>query len=84
MQLLLATATLTALVGAILLLASVLRLGFVASFISTPVLTGFKCGIGLVIVLDQLPKLLGVHLSPSRGSSPISGICSRRCPIARG
>ena len=24
-------------------------------------LTGFKAGIGLVIVLDQLPKLLGVH-----------------------
>lgn len=63
LQLLVATATLTALVGAILLLASVLRLGFVANFISTPVLTGFKCGIGLVIVLDQLPKLLGVHIT---------------------
>jgi len=25
-------------------------------------LTGFKAGIGLVIVLDQVPKLLGVHL----------------------
>ena len=36
-----------------------LRLGFVANFISTPVLTGFKAGIGLVIVLDQVPKLLG-------------------------
>ena len=36
-----------------------LRLGFVANFISTPVLTGFKTGIGFVIVLDQLPKLLG-------------------------
>jgi high affinity sulfate transporter 1 len=57
-----ATATLTAMVGAFLLLASVLRLGFVANFISTPVLTGFKAGIGLVIVLDQLPKLLGVHI----------------------
>ena len=63
LQLLVATATLTALVGVILLLASVLRLGFVANFISTPVLTGFKCGIGLVIVLDQLPKLLGVHIT---------------------
>ena len=62
-QLLVATATLSALVGGILLLASVLRLGFVANFISAPVLTGFKSGIGLVIVLDQLPKLLGVHIS---------------------
>ena len=40
----------------------VLRLGFVANFISEPVLIGFKAGIGLVIVLDQLPKLLGVHI----------------------
>lgn len=57
-----ATATLAALVGIILLLAALLRLGFVAYFISTPVLTGFKAGIALVIVLDQLPKLLGIHI----------------------
>ncbi len=58
-----ATATLAALVGVMLLLAAVLRLGFVANFISTPVLTGFKAGIGLVIVLDQVPKLLGIHIT---------------------
>ena len=58
-----ATATLTAMVGAMLLLARVLRLGFVANFISTPVLTGFKAGIGLVIVFDQAPKLLGIHIT---------------------
>src|SRR5512145_2151107 len=58
-----ATATLTALVGAMLLVARVMRLGFVANFISAPVLTGFKAGIGLVIVLDQMPKLLGIHIT---------------------
>src|SRR6185436_18295865 len=52
------TATLALLVGAMLLVAWVLRLGFVANFISEPVLVGFKAGIGLVIVLDQVPKLL--------------------------
>lgn len=56
-----ASATLTLLVGAILVAASFLRLGFIANFISEPVLVGFKAGIGLVIVLDQVPKLLGVH-----------------------
>lgn len=61
-QLLTVTATLTLLVGTILLLAATLRLGFVASFISLPVLVGFKSGIGLVIILDQLPKLFGIHL----------------------
>ena len=63
MKLAVATATLTMLVGAVLLLARLLRLGFVANFISTPVLTGFKAGIGFVIVLDQLPKLLGIHIA---------------------
>lgn len=62
-RMLTALATLTVLTGALLLAASVLRLGFVADFISTPVLTGFKAGIGLVIVLDQAPKLLGLHIT---------------------
>src|SRR5512136_3275722 len=58
-----ASAMLTLLVGAALVLASLLRLGFVANFISEPVLIGFKAGIGLVIVLDQIPKLLGIHFA---------------------
>src|SRR5712672_2295659 len=58
-----ATATLAALVGAMLIAARLMTLGFVANFISTPVLTGFKAGIGLVSVLDQVPKLLGVHIT---------------------
>src|SRR5262249_11443818 len=62
-KLITATATLTALTGAMLIGASILRFGFVANFISSPVLTGFKAGIGLVIVLDQVPKLLGIHIS---------------------
>ena len=60
-SLLQATATLTLLVGGILVIASFLRLGFVANFISEPVLIGFKAAIGLVIVVDQLPKILGMH-----------------------
>jgi high affinity sulfate transporter 1 len=52
---------LTFLVGAFLVLASLLRLGFVANFISEPVLVGFKAGIGVVVIVDQIPKLLGIH-----------------------
>jgi len=58
-----ALVTLSMLVGAILLLASLLRLGFLANFISHPVLVGFKAGVGLLIVIDQIPKLLGIHFS---------------------
>ncbi len=57
-----ATATLTALTGLMLIGASMLRLGFAANFISTPVLTGFKAGIGMVIVFDQVQKLFGIHI----------------------
>jgi high affinity sulfate transporter 1 len=59
--LLTASTTLAVLVGAFLVLASLLRIGFIADYISEPVLVGFKAGIGLVIVVDQIPKLLGVH-----------------------
>jgi high affinity sulfate transporter 1 len=58
-----ACALLTLMVGAILVLASICRLGFVASFISEPVLVGFKAGIGAVIIIDQLPKILGIHFA---------------------
>jgi len=58
-----ASAMLALLVGAILVLASILRLGFIANFISEPVLVGFKAGIGLVIILDQVPKILGIHFA---------------------
>ena len=38
-----------------------LRLGFLASFISEPVLKGFIVGLALTIIAGQLPKLFGVE-----------------------
>lgn len=67
-NLLVASATLALLVGLVLGAACALRLGFVADFISEPVLVGFKAGIGIVIVVDQIPKLLGIHFA--KGSFP--------------
>jgi SulP family sulfate permease len=61
-----AASTLAALSGGLLLLAGLLRLGFVADFISAPVLAGFKAGTGLLIAAGQLGKLLGV---PQQGDS---------------
>jgi SulP family sulfate permease len=58
-----ATALLTLMVGGALILASVLRLGFIANFISEPVLVGFKAGIGVVVIVDQTPKVLGIHVT---------------------
>ena len=73
-SLLSASAILTLLVGAILVAAALLRLGFVADFISEPVLVGFKAGIGLVIVLDQVPKLLGIHFDKGSFTHNLVGL----------
>lgn len=62
-ELVAAAATLACLVGGMLLIASFLRLGVVASFISEPVLIGFKAGVGLTIIEDQIPQLLGVQFA---------------------
>jgi SulP family sulfate permease len=61
-RLMTAASTLALLVGGFLIAAGLLRVGFLANFISDPVLTGFKAGIGLVILVDQVPKLLGVQI----------------------
>ena len=47
------------LVGGLCLLGAVLRLGFVANFLSKPVIVGFMHGLALAIVGSQLPKVLG-------------------------
>ncbi len=58
------TAGLAIATGIAALLAGVLRLGFLASFISEPVLKGFIVGLALTIIIGQVPKLLGI----SKGS----------------
>ena len=42
-------------------LAGLLRLGFLANFISEPVLKGFIIGLALTIIIGQVPKLFGVE-----------------------
>jgi high affinity sulfate transporter 1 len=46
--------------GLAALLAGLLRLGFLAGFISEPVLKGFIVGLALTIIIGQVPKLFGV------------------------
>jgi len=55
------SALLALLVGAILLVAGLAQLGFIADFLARPVLTGFVAGLALVISVGQLYKLLGVE-----------------------
>jgi high affinity sulfate transporter 1 len=45
--------------GGLYLVAGLCRLGFIASFLSQPILTGYLNGIAALIIVGQLPKLLG-------------------------
>ena len=47
------------LMGAILVLGGILRLGFVTDLLSKPIRLGYLNGIALVVVVSQIPKLLG-------------------------
>jgi SulP family sulfate permease len=54
------TAGLALIAGLILLVAGLARFGFISDFLSKPVITGFVFGIAMVIVIGQIPKILGV------------------------
>lgn len=47
-------------IGSLLILAGLLRAGWLADLLSVPVTTGFLAGIALHIAIGQLPTLLGV------------------------
>src|SRR5215831_5825724 len=54
------TSLLAILVGAFFLLFGALRMGWVATFIATPVMRGFIEGLVLVTIIGQVPHLLGI------------------------
>ncbi len=59
-------ATLAIMVGVVCIVAGLLRLGFIADFLSRPVLTGYINGLGITIVISQLPKILGFSVPTDR------------------
>lgn len=54
------TATLAMLVGVILLVAGIARMGWVSQFMAKPVLDGFIIGLAMIVALGQADKLFGV------------------------
>jgi len=57
------TAMLAIVTGVLALLAGLFRMGFLANFISEPVMKGFIIGLALTILVGQLPKLFGIEKS---------------------
>jgi len=47
--------------GGLFLLAGVCRLGFIAQFLSRPVIDGFVFGLAIFVTVKQLPKLFGIE-----------------------
>ena len=62
-QILLAAATLAILSGLMLVLMGILRLGFLANFLSHPVISGFISASAIVIATSQLKHIFGVDAS---------------------
>lgn len=60
--------TVALLSGAILLVARLVRLGFLANFLSRTVLVGFLTGVGVQVAVGQLGAMLGV---PAGGSGTV-------------
>lgn len=54
------SAALALITGVVLVLGGLLRLGAISDFVSTPVMTGMMFGLGLTIMVGQLPKALGL------------------------
>jgi len=54
------SAMLALIIGIMLLAAGIIRLGFIADFLSKPIVTGFVFGLAMVIIIGQAPKLFGV------------------------
>ena len=54
-------------VGVLVALIGLLRMGWIADFLSAPIITGFLGGVAVIIVVHQLPDLLA--LAPASGST---------------
>ena len=59
--------------GALFALAAVFRLGFLANFLSKPILVGFVGGLALDILVSQIAKMLGIKIDSGSGFEDKAG-----------
>ncbi|MBF6160491.1 SulP family inorganic anion transporter [Nocardia cyriacigeorgica] len=63
--------------GIVGLIAGLIRLGFIAAFISEPVLKGFIVGLAVTIIIGQVPKLFGIEKEPGNFFEQAWGVIRR-------
>lgn len=66
-----AAALLALIVGALCLIARLVRLGVLATFLSRPILTGFFAGISLSILIGQIKRFTGVNIESEGLIGPV-------------
>jgi MFS superfamily sulfate permease-like transporter len=53
------------------MLASVLRIGWLVEFLSKPIVTGFVLGLTILVIVGELPNILGIPVEPGSVGSRI-------------
>jgi len=71
------SAAIAVIVGVLCFLASILRLGFIANFLSRPILTGFMTGISLSILVGQIGRFTGVKIASDGLFRPLFELASK-------
>jgi high affinity sulfate transporter 1 len=66
-------AALALMVGAIITIAGIARLGFIADLISKPTIIGYMNGLALTILVGQLPKLFGFSVKGDGFRAELTG-----------
>ncbi|MDW6022016.1 SulP family inorganic anion transporter [Mesorhizobium sp. BAC0120] len=75
-------AMLALMVGAIVLVSGLLRLGWIADLLSVPVTAGFLAGISVHIVISQLPDLLGLPQASGSVFDRVAAVASAAAQIS--
>ncbi len=65
---------LAVMVGVLVALVGLLRLGWIAEFLSAPIVAGFLSGVAVIIIVHQLPDLLGIPAASGSNANRIGSI----------
>ncbi|MGB7979351.1 MAG: SulP family inorganic anion transporter [Candidatus Nanopelagicales bacterium] len=62
--------------GLLLMVASVLKIGWLAEFLSKPIVTGFVLGLSILVIIGELPNILGIPVPPGSVRERIQDLAS--------
>ena len=69
--------------GLVLIALGLLRIGWIAEFLSKPIVTGFVFGLTILVIVGEIPKMVGVP-RPRRGRARAHRRPRRRLPCGLG